>query len=42
MANVSELGSVGGSSRLTDSISLGVLADILPRDLIEEVLEETG
>jgi transposase IS4-like protein len=42
MANVSELGSVGGSSRLTDSISLGVLAEILPRDLIEEVLDETG
>lgn len=44
MANVSELGSVpvGGSSRLTDWISLGVLAEILPRDLIEEVLDETG
>jgi hypothetical protein len=42
MATMSELGSVGGSSRLTDSISLGVLADILPRDLIEEVLDETG
>jgi hypothetical protein len=28
--------------RLTDSISLGVLADVLPRDLIEEVLAETG
>jgi Insertion element 4 transposase N-terminal/Transposase DDE domain len=42
MANVPELGSVGSSSRFTDSISLGVLADILPRDLIEEVLEETG
>jgi hypothetical protein len=28
--------------RLTDSISLGVLADVLPRDLIEEVLNETG
>lgn len=42
MANVSELGPVGGSSRLTDSISLGVLADILPRDLIEEVLDATG
>jgi hypothetical protein len=27
---------------LTDSISLGVLADVLPRDLIEEVLDETG
>jgi hypothetical protein len=42
MANMSELGSVGSSSRFTDSISLGVLADILPRDLIEDVLEETG
>jgi hypothetical protein len=44
MVNVSELGSVpvGGLSRLTDSISLGVLAGILPRDLIEEVLDETG
>jgi transposase IS4-like protein/DDE family transposase len=28
--------------RLTDSISLGVLAEVLPRDLIEEVLNETG
>lgn len=28
--------------RLTDSISLGVLADAVPRDLIEEVLSETG
>jgi hypothetical protein len=28
--------------RLTDSISLGVLADVLSRDLIEEVLNETG
>ena len=27
---------------MTDSISLGVLADVLPRDLIEEVLNETG
>ena len=44
MVNVSELGSVpvGGSLRLTDRISLGVLAEILPRDLIEEVLYETG
>jgi Insertion element 4 transposase N-terminal/Transposase DDE domain len=33
---------VGGCSRLTDRISLGVLAGILPRDLIEEVLDETG
>lgn len=29
-------------SRLTDSISLGVLADVVPRDLIEEVLNVTG
>jgi hypothetical protein len=44
MADMSELGSVpvGGSSRLTDQISLGVLAEILPRDLIEDVVEETG
>lgn len=46
MVNTSELelGSVpgGGSSRLTDRISLGVLAEIVPRDLIEEVLEETA
>src|ERR671917_2807602 len=44
MVNVSEMESVpvGGSSRLTDRISLGVLAEILPRDLIEEVLDETG
>ena len=41
MVNMSKLGPVGGSSRLTDHISLGVLAEILPRDLIEEVLEET-
>ncbi|MCA1681621.1 MAG: IS4 family transposase [Actinobacteria bacterium] len=42
--NLSELGAVpvGGCSRLTDRISLGVLAEILPRDLIEEVLDQTG
>src|SRR3712207_8036000 len=34
-------GLVEGSSRLTDHVSLGVLAEILPRELIEEVLEET-
>lgn len=28
--------------RLTDRISLGVIADAVPRDLIEEVLNETG
>lgn len=30
------------SVRLTDRISLGVLADVVPRDLIEDVLRETG
>jgi Insertion element 4 transposase N-terminal len=43
MANTFEQKPVsGGCARLTDSISLGVLADILPRDLIEDVLDETG
>lgn len=35
----------GGDSsavRLTDRISLGVLADVFPRDVIEDVLTETG
>jgi hypothetical protein len=32
----------GNSGRLTDAISLGVLAEVVGRDLIEEVLEETG
>lgn len=35
----------GGSAprvRLTDRISLGVIADVVPRDLIEEVLSKTG
>lgn len=35
-------GSTDQPSRLTDSISLGVLADVLPRDLIEDVLDTTG
>jgi Insertion element 4 transposase N-terminal/Transposase DDE domain len=30
------------SERLTDLVSIGVLADVLPRDLIDEVLNETG
>ena len=30
------------SARLTDLISLGVLAETIPRDLIEDVLTETG
>jgi hypothetical protein len=32
----------GDSSRLTDVISLGVLAEVVGRDLIEEVLDQTG
>jgi hypothetical protein len=32
----------GAGVRLTDRISLGVLAEVLPRDVIEEVLIETG
>lgn len=31
-----------GSVRLTDRISLGVLAEVFPRDVIEDVLTETG
>lgn len=30
------------SDRLTDRISLGVLAEVVPRDVIEDVLTETG
>lgn len=30
------------SVRLTDRVSLGVLAEVLPRDLLDEVLTETG
>ncbi|MGH3914920.1 MAG: IS4 family transposase, partial [Pseudonocardiaceae bacterium] len=33
---------VGSADRLTDRISLGVLAEVFPRDLIDEVLTETG
>lgn len=42
MADAMGLGSGGGSARLTDVISLGVLAEVVGRDLIEEVLDETG
>jgi len=31
-----------GAERMTDLISLGVLAEVIPRDLIEDVLTETG
>ena len=30
-----------GSIRLTDRISLGVLADLYPRDVLEDILVET-
>ncbi len=44
MANAGEVELVprDGSARLTDLISLGVLAETIPRDLIEDVLTETG
>jgi hypothetical protein len=42
MANVVEPAPGGGSFRLTDAISLGVLAEVVGRDLIEDVLDETG
>ena len=44
MANAEELESElrDGSARLTDLISLGVLAEVIGRDLIEDVLDETG
>jgi hypothetical protein len=42
MVSMSNAGSASGSSRLTDLISLGVLADIIPRDLIDEILDETN
>jgi hypothetical protein len=37
-----ELAARDGSARLTDLISLGVLAETIGRDVIEEVLTETG
>lgn len=45
MARVGQVKGSGGDSsvvRLTDRISLGVLAEVLPRDVIEDVLTETG
>lgn len=43
MARIGQVKRVGSSDvRLTDRISLGVLADVLPRDVIEDVLNETG
>ena len=43
MANAGELELVArdGSARLTDLISLGVLAETIGRDVIEDVLTET-
>lgn len=44
MANAGnlELSPKGSSVRLTDLISLGVLAEAVPRDIIDDVLTETG
>ena len=44
MANTGklELSSRDSSARLTDMISLGVLAGTIPRDVIDDVLTETG
>ena len=42
MADAMGLGSGDGSAWLTDVVSLGVLAEVVGRDLIEEVLDETG
>ncbi len=42
MTDVVEPARSGGSVRLTDVISLGVLAEVIGRDLIEDVLDEAG
>ena len=45
MARIGQIKKIGddpSAVRLTDRISLGVLADVFPRDLIEDVLSETG
>jgi len=45
VARVGQVKASGGDSpvvRLTDRISLGVLAEVVPRDVIEDVLTETG
>jgi hypothetical protein len=42
MANAVESTPDGNSLRLTDGISLGVLAEVVGRDQIEDVLEATG
>jgi hypothetical protein len=45
VARIGQIKASGNDSsvvRLTDRISLGVLAEVFPRDLIEDVLTETG
>jgi hypothetical protein len=42
IGQVKSSGDVASSVRLTDRISLGVLAEVVPRDVIEDVLSETG
>lgn len=42
MTNAVEPAPIDSARRLTDAISLGVLAEVIGRDLIEDVLDETG
>lgn len=39
---MTQTGVVGGGGRLTDWISLGVLASWVPRDAVDDAIEETG
>ena len=39
---MTQTGVVAGSGRLTDWISLGVLASSVPRDAVDEAIEVTG
>src|SRR6266516_1908535 len=42
MTNAAEPAPSDSSLRLTDAISLGVLAEVIGRDLIEDILDEAG
>jgi hypothetical protein len=39
---MTQTGVVAGGGRLTDWISLGVLASWMPRDAVDDAIEETG
>jgi hypothetical protein len=39
---MTQAGVTGGSGVLTDWISLGVLASSVPRDVVDDAVEETG